>query len=406
MLALALSTAPAVFGQAVSGTITGVVTDPSNASIAAATVTITNVDTSIDTTRETDETGRYVNTNLPPGNYSVAIEAVGFQRFVQENVILRVDQTVRVDPVLQLGAVTEQVVVSAAPPMLKSEKTDVGSYIPEDQLQALPTFGNNLSKLYNTVPGVIQNFFQIGIGENPSEFNATLVNGQFFGNSEYEVDGITNTAYGFSGFQIIVPNQDSVSELKITTASFDPEFGSSAGMVAQYVTKSGTNELHGSAFWYNRNKFSFASDPFTEKVAGTGPNGTGTGPAPFNWNQFGGSAGGPIAKNKVFWFTDYQGVEATQGAQLTSTVPNDAFRRGDFSAWPDQPVFDPRQRRRQRRVGPKSVPKQPDPRLPHQSRCQQPAGAHAASQSEPGHTAELQCRRQRHHVVQAMGHAC
>ena len=113
----------------------------------------------------------------------------------------------------------------------------------------------------------------------------------------------------------------SFARLKITTASFDPEFGSSAGMVAQYVTKSGTNQLHGSAFWYNRNKFSFASDPFTEKVAGTGPNGTGTGPAPFRWNQFGGSAGGPIVNNKLFWFTDYQGVEATQGAQLTATVP-------------------------------------------------------------------------------------
>ena len=336
-----LAYAPCALGQAVSGTITGVVADPSNAAIAGATVTITNVGTGIATTRESDDSGRFVNTNLAPGNYEVAVEATGFQRFVQANVVLRVDQTVRIDPVLQLGAVTEQVIVNAAPPMLKSEKTDVGSYIPESQLQALPTFGNNLSKLYNTVPGVIQNFFQIGIGENPSEFNGTLVNGQFFGNSEYEVDGITNTAYGFSGFQIIVPNQDSVSELKITTASFDPEFGSSAGMVAQYVTKSGTNELHGSAFWYNRNKFTFASDPFTEKVPGTGPNGTGTGPAPFNWNQFGGSAGGPIAKNKVFWFSDYQGVEATQGAQLTSTVPNDAFRNGDFSAWPDYPVFDP-----------------------------------------------------------------
>ena len=340
-LVLSLAFAPAAFGQAVSGTITGVVTDPTDAAIAGASVTITNVGTGIETSRESDESGRYINTNLPPGTYVVAVEAAGFQRYVQENVILRVDQTVRVDPVLELGAVTEQVVVNAAPPMLKSEKTDVGSYIPETQLQAVPTFGNNLSKLYNTVPGVIQNFFQIGIGENPSEFNATLVNGQFFGNSEYEVDGITNTAYGFSGFQIIVPNKDSVSELKITTASFDPEFGSSAGMVAQYVTKSGTNELHGSGFWFNRNDATFAADPFTEKVAGTGPNGTGTGPAPFRWNQFGGSVGGPIVRNRVFWFTDYQGVEASQGAQLTSTVPNDAFRAGDFSAWPANPVFDP-----------------------------------------------------------------
>lgn len=120
-LVLSLAIAPAAFGQAVSGTITGVVTDPTDAAVAGAGVTITNLGTGIETSRETDESGRYINTNLPPGTYIVAVEAAGFQRYVQENVVLRVDQTVRVDPVLELGAVTEQVVVNAAPPMLKSE---------------------------------------------------------------------------------------------------------------------------------------------------------------------------------------------------------------------------------------------------------------------------------------------
>jgi hypothetical protein len=113
-------------------------------------------------------------------------------------------------------------------------------------------------------------------------------------------------------------------------------------MVAQYVTKSGTNEIHGTAFWYNRNKVTFAADPFTEKIPGTGKDGKGFGPAPFNWNQAGGSLGGPLKKNKLFLFGDYQFTRARQGASLTATVPNDAFRNGDFSALAStNPIFDP-----------------------------------------------------------------
>ena len=246
----------------------------------------------------------------------------------------------RVDVHLELGAVTEQVTVTAAPAILKTEKTDVGEYIPENQLRELPTFGRNLSKLYNTIPGVLQNSFQIGAGENPSEFNGTIVHGQFFGNSEYEIDGITNTACCFSGFQVIVPNQDSVQEMKMTTAAYDPEYGASAGMVAQYVTHSGTNKFHGSAFEFNRNRATFAADPFTEKLPNTGPDGKGFGVSPFNWNQYGFSAGGPIRRNRVFLFGDYQATRARQGAQRTATVPNNAFRSGDFSSL-SVPVYDP-----------------------------------------------------------------
>ncbi len=327
--------------QAVSGTINGYVYDASNAVIDAAHVTVTNTETGASTERVTDATGRYIVTNLLPGTYSVAIEAPGFRRFIQENIVLRIDSTVRVDANLELGAVTEQVMVSGAPPILKTEKTDVGQYIPEHLIKELPTFGRNLSKLYNTIPGVIQNSFQIGAGENPSEFNGTIVHGQFFGNSEYEIDGITNTACCFSGFQVIVPNQDSVQEMKMTTASYDPEYGASAGMVAQYVTQGGTNSFHGSLFEFNRNRATFAADPFTEKLPNTGKEGKGFGVSPFNWNQFGFSVGGPIRRNKMFIFGDYQGTRSRQGGQRTATVPNEAFRSGDFSALASNPIFDP-----------------------------------------------------------------
>ena len=329
-----------LFSQSVSGTITGYVYDSSDAVIAEAAVTVTNTATGVSTSRQSDSTGRFLVTNLAPGTYETSIEAAGFRRFVQE-VILRVDSSVHIDARLELGGVTETVTVSGAPPILKTEKTDVGQYIPEEQLKNLPTFGRNLSKLYNTIPGVLQNSFQIGAGENPSEFNGSIVHGQFFGNSEYEIDGITNTACCFSGFQVIVPNQDSVQEMKLTTAAYDPEFGASAGMVAQYVTQSGTNKLHGSLFEFNRNKVTFAADPFTEKLPNTGKDGRGFGPAPFNWNQFGGSLGGPVKQNKMFLFGDYQGTRARQGGQRTTTVPNNAFRSGDFSTLTANPVFDP-----------------------------------------------------------------
>jgi hypothetical protein len=338
---LALWLSPA-FGQAVSGVLTGYVTDPSKTPVPGAAVTATETRTGVSTKRTSDASGFYIITNLLPGVYSIAVEAPGFQKFVQENITLNVDTKVAIDVQLNIGTVTEAVTVSGAPPPLQTEKTDVAVVISERDVESLPVVSRNVSELYNLVPGVIKNFFQVGKGENPSEFNNTLVNGQFFGNSEYQLDGITDTAYGFSGFQIIVPNQDSVQEMKITTADYDPEYGSSAGMVAQYVTKSGTNDLHGSVFWFNRNKFSFAADPFTEKIPGTGKNGKGFGPAPFNWNQGGFSVGGPVKKNKMFLFGDYQLTRASQGAALTATVPNDAFRKGDFSAIASaNPIFDP-----------------------------------------------------------------
>ena len=154
----------------------------------------------------------------------------------------------------------------------------------------------------------------MGAGENPSAGVRTYINGTWSGAQEFILDGITDRSYGFSGVQLIVPPVDSVQELKITTADYDPEFGSTTGMVAQYVTKSGTNDLHGTLFYFNRNNATFAADPLTQKIAGTGKDGKGTGAAPYNWNQGGFSLGGPIKKNKLFLFGDYQLTRQIQGA--------------------------------------------------------------------------------------------
>ncbi len=328
--------------QATWGAISGFVSDPGGASVPGANVTVTEVRTGVVTRGTTDNSGLYNITHLLPGEYTVTVEAQGFQRYTQQHVTLQVDSTVRVDCTMQLGAVNQEVTVTAAAPQLQSEKTDVSKNVSEQTLQALPVPSHNLSNLYVTLPGATQNVLQIGAGESPSGAVSVSVNGMWFGANEYMIDGITDMACCFSNQMVFVPNQESVSEMKMSADDYDPEFGDTAGLVAQYVTKSGTNQLHGSVFYSNRNKATFAADPFTEKIAGTGSNGKGTGPAPFNLNQGAVSLGGPIKKNKMFIFGDYQLGRQITGQTQTATVPTAKWRTGDFSdVAAAHPIFDP-----------------------------------------------------------------
>jgi len=334
--------AASCFAQAVSGSINGYVTDPSEGPITEATVTVVNEQTGIQTTASSNANGFYNATNLPPGRYSVKTEHVGFSKLTREHVTLEVDSTVRVDLKLSLGSVAESVTIAAGAELLQSEKVDVSQTLSQSQIESLPVVGRNVTQLYSVIPGAVNDTFQMGAGENPAGTNRVYINGTWSGAQEFILDGITNRSYGFSGVQLIVPPEDSIQELKLTTADYDPEFGSTAGMVAQYVTKSGTNELHGSLLYFNRNSATFAADPLTQKISGTGKNGTGTGVAPFNWNEGGFSLGGPLKKNKLFLFGDYQLARTIQGATLIATVPNDAFRSGDFSAVNSaHPIYDP-----------------------------------------------------------------
>ena len=341
-LMLVASVQPNCWAQMTWGSITGYVSDPTGAAVPGATVAVTQVKTGVETKGVTDSSGLYNVTHLDPGEYTVRVEASGFKRFLQEHVGLQVDSIVRVDPKLELGALSQEVSVTAAPPVLKSEKTDVARNINEQTIQALPVLAHNLTKLFDVVPGAVENYLQIGEGETPSGATSITVNGMWFGANEYVIDGIVDTACCFSNQIVFAPNQDSVSEVKMSASDYDPEYGNSAGLIAQYVTKSGTNELHGSVWWSNINKATFAANPFTEKIPGTGPNGTGLGPAPFNQNQGAFSVGGPIRKNKMFLFGDYQLLRRSESDTLTATVPTAAWRSGDFSAVAAaNPIYDP-----------------------------------------------------------------
>lgn len=325
-----------------TGSITGYVTDPSGAAVPMARVTVTAERTGVATNGVADSAGLYDITHLLPGLYTVGVEARGFKRFIQEKVTLQVDAVVRVDAKLEVGATSQEITVTAAPPILQSEKTDVSESLNERTVEALPTMNNNLTKLFDIVPGAVQSMIQIGTGETPSGATSATVNGMWFGANDYNIDGITDVACCFSNQIVIVPNVDSVSEVKMSTSNYDPEFGNSAGLITQYVTKSGTNQLHGSVWWSNMNNATFAANPFTEKIAGTGPEGKGLGAAPYNQNQFAFSVGGPIKKDKMFFFGDYQGLRLAQDSSLTATVPVAAWRNGDFSALAaTNPIFDP-----------------------------------------------------------------
>jgi outer membrane receptor protein involved in Fe transport len=316
----------------ISGSITGVVTDTSGAVIAGATVTATNINTQVSTSTVTNSTGLYTIYSLIPGTYTVAVEQTGFSKFVRENVVVSVDTVVRVDATLKVGPVTQQVTVSGAAPMLKTDKADVSLTISDNNIEKLPVLGRNFTRLVALAPGASYDSGQLfSHPENAGEDYRVSVNGQYAGNSYRQLDGVDNNET-IQGLSMVVAPADAVQELKLTTSNYDAEFGQVSGAVIQVSTKSGTNDFHGSLFEFYRSNGMFARNPFSEPVK----------PASFVWHQFGGSAGGPIRKDKLFFFGDFQGMRSSLGGSSLYTSPLQAFRSGDFSSLAKtNPIYDP-----------------------------------------------------------------
>ncbi len=330
-------------GQAVWSTILGYVTDPSGAAVPDATVTVKNQQTGVISKATSDATGSFNITHLDPGIYDLVVQAKGgFKQFVQTGIQLPVSASVRVDAKLELGAVSQEITVAAQTAQLETESTQVATSFNSSEVANLPILGRNVTQLLQVVPGAERDTIAMGPGENPTENARVWVNGTWSGGQTYVLDGITDIDAGFSGLQVIVPLQDSVQELKASTADYDAEFGQTSGLVAQYVTKSGTNQLHGTLNYFNRNKDTFAADPTTEKTPGTGPLGKGIGVPPYNWNQGGFSLGGPIKKDKLFAFGAFQFNRLVQSVGQIVTVPDAQFAEGNFSAFATtNPIYDP-----------------------------------------------------------------
>ena len=325
--------APSAWAQvSLTGQITGIVEDASEAVVSGATVTAKNTSTNVTTQTVTSESGLYTIFNVIPGTYTVTVEQPGFKKSVQENVVVGVDTIVRVDAPLEVGAVTEEITVTGVAPLLKTERADVSETIERREVQNLPTLGRNVTRLQLLAPGAVVNFFQLsGHPENSGEDYRVGFNGQHWGNANRQLDGVDNNEV-IQGLSMMVPSQDSVQEIKLTTSNYDAEYGTVAGAVIQISTRSGTNDIHGSAFEYYRSSGMFARNPFTEPEK----------PASFIWHQFGGSMGGPVRKDKIFLFGDFQGMRTTLGGSSLVTSPVQAFRDGDFSALAaTNPIFDP-----------------------------------------------------------------
>jgi hypothetical protein len=329
-LCAAMCSSVRLHGQAVYGSIVGTVLDSTGAAVANAKVTIRNADR--DTTNETstNESGNYAQRYLIVGKYQVRVEAAGFQAAVENGVPVSVDSEAKVDIKLQIGELSQTVEVTSEAAMLKTERSDVATTYSQKQVAEIPVLNRRFTTLQLMTPGV--SLWPVSMTaaqpENPQGSYRLLVNGQSFAGVSHLLDG-TDNHDAVLGWIVINPTLESVTEAKVTTADFDAEFGTSAAAVVSSQTKSGTNSLHGSAFEFLRNDHMQARNPFTQSLPIFG---TGGRLIPVTqWNQFGGSIGGAIKKNKLFYFGDYQGTRRNTGGSVLLRVPSLAERTGDLS---------------------------------------------------------------------------
>ena len=322
----------------VTASIVGSVKDPTGAVIPGAQVTVTNTETHVSQAVSTNGQGSYTFPALQPGNYEVTINISGFKAFRQTGIVLNVNDVVTVDGTLQIGHTDEVVTVSSEALHVETASTQLGEVIEGQQMTSVPLNGRSYTDLLALQPGVANsssalgggtssnNNFQSGSFQLPAVSGGEnagnqSVNGMRESANGYLLNGISVQEFGFSGTAVI-PNLDSVSEFRILTNNFDAEYGDFAGGQINVVTKAGTNALHGNVFEFLRNTDFDAANYFDQGVRG-----------PFQQNQFGGTAGGTIKKDKVFFFGDYQGNRNVVGVSTGSVaVPTSAERSGDFSA--------------------------------------------------------------------------
>ena len=318
--AILLGFSPPVIGQAVNATLLGTVTDSSGASVANAKVTITETNTGIARTSQTNESGNYVFPDLPPGTYAVTAEQPGFKRASRIGIDVIVNTTGRVDLVLQPGNVAETVTVEAETPILQTERADTGRKLETILTQNVPLGTNrNFQNLLNIVPGTTRATFQHSQFFNASSSLQTEVNGQLREGNNYQIEGIDdNERTGL--LQILVPPLEAIETVDVSTSNFDAELGRASGAVVNVILKSGTNNYHGSAYEFARNNY-FNARNFFDKSVGH-----------LAYNYFGGNFGGPIKKNKVFFFADYLKVFDHEANPNTISIPSMALRSGDLSS--------------------------------------------------------------------------
>jgi hypothetical protein len=323
--------APRTAWAQATGSIAGIVTDPSGGVLPGVTVEVTNTATNQVRTATTGADGYYSLPLLQPGRYDVKATLSGFRTFLRQGITVAVESTARVDMQLAVGAIEESLTVSSEAPLVETANATLGIVVTEKNVVELPLNGRNFTQLGTLLPGVVAPPGPLGgaAGEaTPGGFGAVTagfsVNGMRNQSNNFLLDGASNNDTFNTGF-VLRPPPDAIHEFKILTHSYSAEYGRNAGSVVNVVTKAGTNDLHGAAWEFNRNDGLNARNYFAPEDQ----------PKPtLQQNQFGGSLGGPVVRNRLFGFGFYEGFRNTSGITQNFAVLSDAQRTGNFGSTP------------------------------------------------------------------------
>jgi len=326
--------------QNIFGSIVGTVSDPSGAVLTKASVTATNLSTGEKRTATTDGQGNYQILSLPRGEYKIDIDEQGFRHFSRSPIDVVVDQVARVDVAMVIGEQNQVIEVNSAPPIMQTDSASLGQAIEGVAVRDLPLNGRNVLALVALVPGVVpQGASNTNLsGQNVFAAGNFQIGGGNANQGSVLVDGVsTNTSYG-NAVELVM-DQDSIQEFNVQTHNNTAEFGKYTGGVINMSTKSGTNAFHGTAYEYLRNTVLNANTFFAKR--------NDSGKQAWHQNQFGGNIGGPLMRDKLFFFGDYQGYRQTNGQLVLVTVPTAAELTGDFTGLrkssndPLTPIYDP-----------------------------------------------------------------
>jgi hypothetical protein len=326
-IALSLMTGM-VYGQALTGSLLGTVTDTSGAVVPEALVTIIEVNTNSTRSASGNASGNYVFPSLDPGVYRIRVERMGFRVAVQDRVEVIVNSTVRADFQLSLGSVSENIEVTSSAPPMQTDRADTGGEIQQQQMSELPLLYNrNFQGLEGLIPGAGRPFRAHSEMFNSQDSLSFRVNGQSRYSNNVQIEGVDDT-YGPGTLDLLIPPAEALATVSVTTSNYEAELGRAGGSVTNIVLKSGTNAIHGSVFEFNRVSAFSSRNFFANGIAHTAV------------NQYGFAIGGPIRKDKIFFFADYQGLQDHRGDINFVTIPTLAFRTGNLSASPSV-IYDP-----------------------------------------------------------------
>jgi len=312
--------------QAANATLVGNVRDETGGAVPGATVTLHEMRTNISRTAVSNEAGNYTFTNLAPGVYRVEGELVGFRKFTRDNVEVNVNTTVRVDIAMTVGALEESVTVTGEAPMLQTDRTDTGRIIESTQITEMPLgFNRSYQGMLVTVPGATRPFRPHSEFYNAQDSLSSTVNGQ---NRERNAAKLEGTDNG-DNLTFLIPSAEAIETVAVTTSNYDAEFGAVGGAVTNVTLKSGTNKLSGSLFSFGNTEATMSKNPFSLFD-----------PPNTSYLQSGFTLGGPIRRNKLFFFGDYVHTLDDSGRITRGHIPEAAFRTGDFSAAPTI-IYDP-----------------------------------------------------------------